>query len=220
MDDTAEWDAFLKLLSLREDEIKQNPKLSYAVTWVRTHDPHQIKEDNWFELVYFEVLARKNDTWAMEVVCELYKHGWFVPCDFIKYMLFLRMRADHGDVTGMVELAELLATGNDECEKDLREAYVYFSKAANLIDPHAFYRTGDFYRDGLYVTEDPNTAFFLYSMAADLIKERPGTNEVEAAIYQRMAECLEKGIGTPRNTEKAKHYRELYARRLREDNEH
>ena len=108
-------------------------------------------------------------------------------------MELLQQAADHDDVEAMIEYADMLAEGREGCAVDLRGAYVYYSKAAILVDPHAMYRVGDFYRDGLYVTEDPRTALALYRYALDMVKE-VRDDIVETAVRQRLRDLEEKGI--------------------------
>ncbi len=214
-----EWKKFLDFLSERDEDAQTNQDLASILKFFRTEDRHFPCGENRRELFRLELLARYNDVWAIEALYTIYKNGWFVKKSFLEYLRWLMRGADHGIVSAMIELAELLAKGNECCPKNVRRSYVYFSKAAILLDPYAFCRTGDFYRDGLYVTEDPKTAFTLYRYAEDRSEVISCCDDVKKEIYQRLAECCQKGIGTPCDMDQAGHYRNMLVKKERKSDE-
>lgn len=187
------WLKFLNLLSEQDDSAEEDPDLAQIICLLRNGDRHARQESHYLAVKNLQLDVMKGSTWAMEVLSSLYRYGWFIHRDFNKAMELLQQAADHDDVEAMIEYADMLAEGREGCAVDLRGAYVYYSKAAILVDPHAMYRVGDFYRDGLYVTEDPRTALALYRYALDMVKE-VRDDIVETAVRQRLRDLEEKGI--------------------------
>ncbi len=196
-DEEKAWEKFLTLVSEQDDSAKEDPDLAEILDLLRTHDRRKRGKSHNLMVMNLLLYVMKGSTWAMEVLSSLYRYGWFIEQNSQKSMEMLQKAADHDDVKAMIEYGDMLAEGTAGCAKDLRGAYVYYAKAAMLVDPHAMYRAGDFFRDGLYVTEDPSAAYSLYTIAEELIEEHPDSEEVEEAIHQRLAQCKEMGISGP-----------------------
>lgn len=79
----------------------------------------------------------------------------------------LLKKAQKGDVRSQVALAARLATGED-CEQDLKKAYSWYKKAANLGSADAFYNLALMILLGEGVEKNPDKAIKLLFKAAEV----------------------------------------------------
>ena len=98
-------------------------------------------------------------------------------------------------------------------------AYQYFSKAALLGVPNAYYKCGDMFYYGKYVSKDPFTAFRLYLDCYNMVKfDQP--LDCYPDVCRRLGTCYHKGIGTEKDLKKAEQFlseaRRLFQKRVDE----
>ena len=109
--------------------------------------------------------------------------------------------------------------GRGDLEIDMELAYQYFSKAALLGVPNAYYKCGDMFYYGKYVSKDPFTAFRLYLDCYNMVKfDQP--LDCYPDVCRRLGTCYHKGIGTEKDLKKAEQFlseaRRLFQKRVDE----
>ncbi|UWZ83359.1 tetratricopeptide repeat protein [Occallatibacter riparius] len=107
----------------------------------------------------------------------------------------LRKRAEKGDPTQQLELAEAYLTGAG-VKQDMAQAAHWYEQAARRGNPQAENQIGFFYQAGIGVPVDPVRAFHWYQLAS-------ASGLVWGKVNLGVAYL--NGIGTPRNASAARH---------------
>ncbi len=125
------------------------------------------------------------------------------------------------DPAQVKEKATVTGNGSKEIKDvnldvDMELAYQYFSKAAMLGVPNAYYKCGDMFFYGKYVAIDPFTAYRLYSQCYEMVRfDQP--MDCYPDVCRRLGTCYHKGIGTEKDLKKAEEFlaeaRRLFQRR-------
>lgn len=97
---------------------------------------------------------------------------------------------------GNVEAVAALGSLNLKSQ-DYKQAYEYFSKAAEKGNARGYNGLGLLYEFGAYLTKDPDKAFHYYSRAVE-----HGSN----LAYMNIANCYQYGVGTEIDYDKALYY--------------
>ena len=97
----------------------------------------------------------------------------------------------------------------DGLKKNMKQAYLYFSKAALLGELDALYMLGDMYMGGYFVEKDEKTAFRIYWDAYTRCKDRLEefwAKQVYSSACFRIGKCFYEGKGIEQDTIKAEHF--------------
>ena len=159
-----------------------------------------------------EVLAYDNDIAAQLELANRFDYGTAEHGqDFEKAQIWYRKAADAGNAEAMTALGYLYLNGlTDAAQPDTEQAGVWFEKAMEQGDPNAFVGMA---RNCLAQCESAEEAEkeALYAQAFSLISQAYEKGTPQGKYY--MAYCLEKGIGTSADVEKAV---ELYQQTVEE----
>ena len=129
----------------------------------------------------------------------LYYTGRIGEQSYEKAVHYYTLAADHGELQAMENLGYCWYYGRTG-EVDYKKAYHYFIKGALAGSINSRYKIGDMYRNGYYVEKDEQLAFRIYNDCSRALSNYD-TERFGAAIWLRLGEAYEKGIGTGRNPE-------------------
>lgn len=102
----------------------------------------------------------------------------------------LTKRAERGNISAQLELAEVYQQGRNGVDKDLARAAVWYRRAANSGDPRGQYKLGTLYWNGEGVSKDYEAAFQLFMKSA-----LQGFPKAELSLGKAYAQ----GLGVPQN---------------------
>ncbi|MCD8286114.1 MAG: sel1 repeat family protein [Clostridia bacterium] len=153
-----------------------------------------------------EVLTEEMENGNAEAACELgayYYTGRIGEQDFTRAVELYKKAAEMGSRQANENLGYCYYYGRN-MPKDYEKAYFCFVKGALDNHPISMYKIGDMYRNGYFVEKDENEAFEIYKECGKILRGSKDTiRSCGADIYMRLADCYEKGIGTPQNLRKA-----------------
>ena len=131
----------------------------------------------------------------------LYYTGRIGEQSYEKAMHYYTLAAEQGELQAMENLGYCWYYGRTG-EVDYQKAYHYFIKAALAGGINSRCKIGDMYKNGYYVEKDERLAFRIYNDCSEELSDYD-TERFGAAIWMRLGEAYEKGIGTGRNPEMA-----------------
>lgn len=178
-------------------------------------------EEDLFEraIAYLKKAIEAENTAAMISYGAVFYNGRGVKQDFNQAVHWYKEAADRGDSWAVNNMGYMYYYGRGDLEIDMELAYQYFSKAALLGVPNAYYKCGDMFYYGKYVAKDPFTAFRLYTDCYDMVKfDQP--LDCYPDVCRRLGTCYHKGIGTEKDLTKAEQFlaeaRRLFQKRVDE----
>ena len=144
-------------------------------------------------------------TGAMISYGALFYNGRGVRQDFDEAIRWYKEAADRGNAQAVSYMGYMYYYGRGSLETDMEKAYQYFSKAALLGVPNAYYKCGDMFRYGQYVDQDPAAAFQLYMTCFRMVSaDQP--IDCYPDVCSRIGACFHKGIGTEKDLFRAKSF--------------
>ena len=170
-------------------------------------------------IAYLKKAIEAENTAAMISYGAVFYNGRGVKQDFNQAVHWYKEAADRGDSWAVNNMGYMYYYGRGDLEIDMELAYQYFSKAALLGVPNAYYKCGDMFYYGKYVAKDPFTAFRLYTDCYDMVKfDQP--LDCYPDVCRRLGTCYHKGIGTEKDLTKAEQFlaeaRRLFQKRVDE----
>lgn len=162
-----------------------------------------IEEDLFHRAVgYLKKAIEAGRTEAMISYGALFYNGRGVKQDFNQAIHWYKEAADRGNAQAVSYMGYQYYYGRGDLEVDMEMAYQYFSKAALLGYPNAYYKCGDMFFYGKYVAKDPFTAFRLYMHCYEMVRfDQP--MDCYPDVCRRLGTCYHKGLGTERDLKKA-----------------
>ena len=162
----------------------------------------------WFQrgLDYLKKASEAGNTDAMIDCGAVYYNGYFVKQDFDTAVYWYKKAADAGNVQA---ISNMYYYGRGPLKIDYEKAYIYFTKAAMLGDDVAWYKVGDFYLKGIYVSKDPTAAFSFYLRCRDILEDEGRPLYGWPDVCSRLGTCLHRGLGTEKNLMDARTYLQM-----------
>ncbi|MGN1457654.1 MAG: tetratricopeptide repeat protein [Acutalibacteraceae bacterium] len=154
---------------------------------------------------YLKKAIEAGNTQAMISYGAVFYNGRGVPQDFNTAVHWYKEAADRGNIWAIGHMGYMYYYGRGDLEVNMEKAYEYFSKAAMLGVPNAYYKCGDMFLDGKYVEKDPKTAFSLFSICYNMIEDYKPL-DCYPDVCRRLGTCYHKGIGTDKNLEIAEKF--------------
>ena len=156
-------------------------------------------------IAYLKKAIEAGNTAAMTSYGAVFYNGRGVEQNFKQAVHWYKEAADRVDSLAVNNMGYMYYYGRGDLEVDMEKAYQYFSKAALLGVPNAYYKCGDMFYSGKYVTKDPFTAFKLYMECYNMI-ELYQPIDCYPDVCRRLGTCYHKGIGTEKDLKKAEQF--------------
>ena len=168
---------------------------------------------------YLKKAIEAGNTEAMISYGAVFYNGRGVPQDFRQAVHWYRQAADRGNQWAICYMGYMYYYGRGDLDVDMEMAYRYYSKAAMLGVPNAYYKCGDMFLLGQYVTRDVSTAFELYWKCYSMVRASQPM-DCYPDVCRRLGTCFHKGLGTEKDLVQAEHLlfeaRRLFQKRLNE----
>jgi len=119
-------------------------------------------------LFWLTQLAEAGNEEAMFELGSLYETGDCVPANEPKALAWFRKAAENGNAAAPSVLGKLYYSGAEGIAPDYKKALRRLSRAAILLDPHAFYYLGLMYQEGMGVRPNYIEAYKLFDLSMHL----------------------------------------------------